>query len=392
MNEYDLFELLSDLDEEKVRDAGDALRARPRPAPWKWAVPAACLLLAAGVAAFALRPAPRVEAPALETSLSAPKAPAGYEAENRGDPVPQAPDGSFDVEPRSPETWPADLPEEELAEPEPTEPVGTESALPLQSLTDGVTVPPVEVPKTGDLSELDMIGLVVYHGAVYTQGEGYFGEDAERVDALCGAYLGEVRGSIDEWSGPEDYEQEFVGSVAGPLYTVKGYDEDFRLCVRVETQDENGEPALWIEYLERLNGITLTRGAELFEDRLHLRENFASLQWQSHEDWNRNLGGYHDAGLDPALWEAFLDELDAGAFVDLWDPETCRYRDESHPDLLGSSNQVHLILTQKDGTLLRLRLFEGGWVNYDSGALSTPFFVHIPGETFEAVFAACGGK
>ena len=368
MTNEKLFALLSDLDGDAVAEAGELLTARPRPALLKWGALAACLLLAAGIAAFALRPAPSAETPAPEPTLAAPR----IEAEP----------GRFDNEPRSDAPRPAEVPAEpEVVPPEPEAP-------PAETV-GGVTVPPVEVPDSGDLSMMDMIGLVVYHGGVYTQAESYWAGDAERVDALTGEYLGEVKGSISEWSGPEDYAQEFVGSVGGPLYTVRGYDEDFRLCVRVETQDENGEPALWIEYLERLNGVTLTRGAELFEDRLHLRENFASLQWQSHEDWNYHLGGLHDADLDPALWGAFLDELDAGLFVDMWDPEHDYLEGQPGSNIFSSPGQVHLILTQTDGTLLRLRLIEGGYVRYDGG--TGWLFVRIPGETFDAVYKACGG-
>ena len=245
----------------------------------------------------------------------------------------------------------------------------------------GLFIPAVELPKTNAGVELDMIGLVVYNGGIYTQAEYYYGAEAQKISDLIGQYLGYAAGAINEWSTQEEYAEEFASSIKGDVYEVLGYDTDFRICVKEEFEGKNGEE-LFIGFFDRLNGITLTSGADLFENRLHLRDRISAIQWQSHNDWNYNLGNIQNAVVDADLWEEFLNQIDRGAFINTWNPET------SGSTIYDTENQAHIILTMNDETVIRLRLIEGGYVGYD--ALGW-YFVQIPGDVFDAVFAACGG-
>ena len=255
--------------------------------------------------------------------------------------------------------------------------------LPEENTPAQLVIPSVELPNSSmeDGVMADMIGLVVYNGGVYTQAEDYYGDDATAVDALIGDYLGYASGTIDEWSKKEEYDKNFASTVSGKVYTVKGYDTDFRICIRAEVEDENGNPTLWIQFLTRLNGITLDTGADLFENRLHMQGNVKSIQWQSHADWDLGGKNLRDLHLNSACWEDFLNQMNHGKFVYTW-------TDDMDQSIYDTSNQVHLILTMEDNTIVRLRLIEGGYVGYD--ALGW-YFVQIPGETFDAVYAACGG-
>lgn len=255
--------------------------------------------------------------------------------------------------------------------------------LPEENTPAQLVIPSVELPNSSmeDSVMADMIGLVVYNGGIYTQAEDYYGDDATAVDALIGDYLGYASGTIDEWSKKEEYDKNFASTVSGKVYTVKGYDTDFRICIRAEVEDENGNPTLWIQFLTRLNGITLDTGADLFENRLHMQGNVKSIQWQSHADWDLGGKNLRDLNIDSACWEDFLNQMNHGKFVYAW-------TDDMDQSIYDTSNQVHLILTMEDNTIVRLRLIEGGYVGYD--ALGW-YFVQIPGETFDAVYAACGG-
>ena len=255
--------------------------------------------------------------------------------------------------------------------------------LPEENTPAQLVIPSVELPNSPmeDGVMADMIGLVVYNGGVYTQAEDYYGDDATAVDALIGDYLGYASGTIDEWSKKEEYDKNFASTVSGKVYTVKGYDTDFRICIRAEVEDENGNPTLWIQFLTRLNGITLDTGADLFENRLHMQGRVKSIQWQSHADWDLGGKNLRDLNIDSACWEDFLNQMNHGKFVYTW-------TDDMDQSIYDTSNQVHLILTMEDNTIVRLRLIEGGYVGYD--ALGW-YFVQIPGETFDAVYAACGG-
>ena len=253
---------------------------------------------------------------------------------------------------------------------------------------EGVCIPPVELPEKTDGETFDMIALVVYNGGIYTEAESYTGEVARRIDSLTGEYLGYASGSIDEWSKPEEYGQDFASSVAGKVYDVKGYDTDFRICIREETVDENGEATLWIQYLDRLNGITLNSGEDLFEDRLHIRGRVENIQWQSHEDWNSEEGNYQNANLDPAVWEEFLGQIDKNKFLYAWNPDSAFYSGVPDSTIYDTQNQAFLYLNMTDGTVIGLRLIEGGYVGYDSLGW---YFVQIPVDAFNAVYDACGG-
>lgn len=253
---------------------------------------------------------------------------------------------------------------------------------------EGVSIPTVELPEKTEGMTFDMLALVVYNGGIYTQSESYTGEAARRIDSLTGEYLGYASGSIDEWSKPEEYGQDFASSVAGKVYEVKGYDTDFRICIREKIVDENGEASLWIQFLDRLNGITLSSGEDLFEDRLHIRGRVESIQWQSHDDWNSEEGNFQNANLDPDVWEKFLGQIDKNKFLYAWNPNSAFYDGIPDSTIYDTQNQAHLYLNITDGTVISLRLIEGGYVGYDSLGW---YFVRIPEDTFNAVYDACGG-
>ena len=253
-----------------------------------------------------------------------------------------------------------------------------------------VYIPPTALPEiVPEGASMDMLALVVYRGGIYTQAESYFGADARRVDPIVGERLGYATGSINEWSKQDEYTKEFAGSISGDVYAVKGYDTDFRVCVRQEFLNEKGEPDLWIQFLDRANGITLENGAALFENRLKLSENLESVEYQAHEDWNWNRGNIREAELSPEVWSAFVEAIDSGAFENTWRERTQSfYEDVPGSSIYDNPNQTHLILRMKDGTVTRLRLIEGGYVGYPYLGW---YYVRVPGEAFSAVYDSCGG-
>ena len=157
--------------------------------------------------------------------------------------------------------------------------------------------------------------------------------------------------------------------MSGELYTVVGYDPDFRICCL----GDDGSALL----LERLNGITLDTGADLFDTRLHLAERMEDVTYLTHDDWNNAVYDFKPLGLDDDTVSAFLDELCAGEFVYTWDTDH---------DIYDSAVQGHLFFFQSDGTTIELRLIEGGYVGYQHLGW---YFVKMPGDVFDAVLAAC---
>ena len=247
---------------------------------------------------------------------------------------------------------------------------------------NGVFIPARELPKSSEDAMMDMIGLIVYQGRIYTQGPEYFGENAEKTRSLIGDYLGTAKGNIDEWSSQEEYATELASTIGGEVYAVKGYDTGFRICTCMEIPDENGQPELWIQFYECLNGITLTKGSDLFEDRLKISGRIEKIEYQTHEDWDFARSVYRDVNFADGVWEQFMEQVNACSFVDTYDPKAPAGQS------IYSHNQAHLTLTLEDGSVVSLRLCEGGYVGYEPLGW---YFVKIPEEIFNQVYDACGG-
>lgn len=249
-----------------------------------------------------------------------------------------------------------------------------------------ISIPAIELKDSS--GHLSMIGCVVYKGGIYRDAGSYLGEDAQKIEPLLGEYLGHAKGTLNEWSKQDDYAEEFASTYTGSVYAVKGYDTSFRVCIKQFAEGENGESILWILFLDRLNGITISDGKDIFEDRLHLQGRISSIQWQSHDDWNLAGDNLQNASFDQATWDSFLNEIYQGSFVYTFMPDGSFYDDHPYCSIYGTPNQAHLILTMEDGTSVEFRLIEGGYVGYD--ALKW-YFVQIPEDVFNAVYDTCGG-
>lgn len=242
-----------------------------------------------------------------------------------------------------------------------------------------LSIQPIVLPETEEGVSSDMIGLVVYKGGIYTQAEGYLGDKAEAIKNLVGEYLGHATGTIDEWSSQEEYAAEFASTYTGDVYSVNGYSTDFRICICQEVEGENGEPLLWIQFLERLNGIGVTDGADIFSDRLNMSRGIEDVKYISHSDWDFGGGEYAQIpGLTPEDIDLFISQLCSGKF---------EYAYETYPDIYSDETlrQGHLRFYMTDGTEIELRLIEGGYVGYQHMGW---YFVKMPGEAFDKVFNA----
>ena len=244
-----------------------------------------------------------------------------------------------------------------------------------------IYIPAIELPEKADGIELDMIALIVYRGSIYTQAEWYYDEEAAAVQSLVGDYLGYAAGNIDEWSAQDEYSTEFASNLSGEVYSVNGYSTDFRICMAQNQEDGDGNSTQLVLFFESLNGIGLTRGQDLFGDRLNLRDNCSYVKYQEHSNWDYGWPDYVYSDLDSradAVIDKFIDALYSGKF---------EYVYETNPDFYSSTGkQAHLFFHMNDGTVAELRLFEGGYVGYRPLGWC---FVKMPGKIFDMIFSAC---
>lgn len=239
-----------------------------------------------------------------------------------------------------------------------------------------VYIPKIELPKEESNTSFDMIALVVYKGNIYTHSETFIGESAKNVDSLVGKRLGYAKGNIDEWSKQEDYAEEFAGTTIGDVYTVNGYNEDFRICIKGRYEDDDNKEVEYIEFYENLNGIGLNTGKDLFGDRLKLEGNCDYVKYLTHDNWNNGWPNYNYLNLNDITTEdidLFIKELYNGEFTSMENSNI--YDNESH----------HIFIYMKDKTRVELRLFKGGYVGYQ--ALGW-YFVKMPGDIFDKIYEA----
>ena len=241
--------------------------------------------------------------------------------------------------------------------------------------TDRIMLPKTEHIE-GMEAEVDMIGCLVYKGHVYTQGPSYFGDIPAAIEQLVGDYIGEAKGTLDEWSTQDEWATEFASTYSGPVYSVKGYSEDFRLCIFVNFGDERN-----LVFLDNFDGIGLTTGKDLFDDRFHIKGNVNDVHYLTHYDWDYvgvTEQTYKKLSVSDEQFDEFIDVLLSSPFVQIDYSES--------PDFYNSETQGHLYLDMKDGTRVELRLMDGGYVGC---AELGWFFVRMPGNIFDAVLSAC---
>ena len=226
-----------------------------------------------------------------------------------------------------------------------------------------VYIPPDPMPEAPEAGmAADMIGFFIHDGRMYTQTTQYVGA------SLLGERVASVTGDIDEWSGAEEYV-EGASSVAGEVYTVRGYDEGFRLALVTDAG---------AELYDCLSGISLSSGADLFESRLHI-ENTVAAWCVPDADWEWELDSRRYIELE-AL-EPFVATLLASPMQD-WG------RGSENGDIYDFDYaEAHLCLELADGAVVPLRLFENGCIKYDGSAARVCAW--MPGAIFDEVFEMC---
>lgn len=243
------------------------------------------------------------------------------------------------------------------------------------STNSGVYIPPLELPKTDNGAMEDMIGLIVYNGKIYRQAEYLYGDKTLK-EAFVSEYLGTATGAIDERSLKSEYGKEFASSVQGDVYTVNGYDKNFRICIYKKSDGEN---CVW--FFENLNDIVLESGKELYgKSRLNLKGNFSDVVYQLHDDWNNDRKKYkHYTTITNDDINRFIDELYDSPFVDLSEQGSNIYD--------GGFKEAHLYFKMKDGTTTMIRLFENGYIGYDT-MMFTRVFIKMEDDIFKKIFNA----
>jgi len=220
----------------------------------------------------------------------------------------------------------------------------------VDSQNGGLTIPAIELPKDTKGVSMDMIGLIVYNGKIYTQTSTDI--DPQSGFKLLGEKLGTTKGNIDEWSKQDEYTIEFASTIGQQdVYTVKGYDKDFRIMTY--TQYDDGDYA---QFYECLNGITIQNGEDVF-GKLNLVGNIVDARFRSYSDWNNGVENYHGI-RDMKLLNRFVEELNLTSPIP-YDSLTGAMERSRNNDALKS-----VTIELKDGSLVNLILLKEGYIRY----------------------------
>lgn len=191
----------------------------------------------------------------------------------------------------------------------------------------------------------DMIAFFIYQGNMY--------EQYEIVDEpeLVGAYVGTATGQIDEWSKEEDYV-ESAGSVQGDFYEVNGFSPEFMLCMK----KDDGSVSTYIN----ADGLVLEKGAELFEDYLHLAGNYQEVQYQTRDEW------YYGTGEPKTIPEEYAEEVTrfVGALDDGEIIAAVSYPVKEGEEDIYAAEIYHMYFQMENGMQIHLRIFKNGYVAF----------------------------
>lgn len=245
-----------------------------------------------------------------------------------------------------------------------------------QNKTYAFYTDPVVLPEEEAGVAADRIGMLVYQGKVYIQGKAYEGEELATVEHLVGEYIGETayiepKCNSNMQLEKEKWKKELASIYSGSVYAVNGYSKDFRLCIDVKCGDRR-----WLQFLENFDMIGFSTGADILEERYHIKGNVAEVTYLPHADWNMGSTNYRELdGITAEQFDAFVNALCESPFEEI-----------ENDDIYNSEVQGHLYLNMKDGMQMELRLIEGGYVDC---SMPGRFFVKMPGELFDMVLDAC---
>lgn len=149
---------------------------------------------------------------------------------------------------------------------------------------DGIQIPEIKMEESSETAQMcRAYFLAIYQGKTYTSAGRISLENAEN---LKGKYLGTMKNVLNDYMQSDYYknatstgypylekfmEEEarknpnaILGDSSGEVYEMNGYNTDFRICLIDKLNND-------LIIYERLNGITLKYGKDLFEDRLKLK-------------------------------------------------------------------------------------------------------------------------
>lgn len=221
---------------------------------------------------------------------------------------------------------------------------------PIINDNGSLTIPAISLPNSKDGVEMDMIGLIVYNGKIYTQSDTEINpKDAHE---LIGEKIGQTKGNIDEWSTQDAYATELASTTSeDDVFTVKGYDKNFRIMTYTEYDGE-----IYTEFYENLNGITIHNGADVF-GKLKMVGNIVNANYQKYSDWYHGKENHYPVENEDIL-HLFVEQLNQTVPVDYKSAEKVL------GDYYNDQKYRRIILQLVDGSKVNIVVTKDGYIRY----------------------------
>ncbi len=218
---------------------------------------------------------------------------------------------------------------------------------PSPGSADGVYIPPSTIRPS---ATADMIGLICHNGKVFTETEKFSSDVKEDIWGMVGTYLGEANGEIYEWTAQqnENWITELASTTGGAVYTVNGYDDNFRICTAGEWYPDEGGVRYFVYFYECLNDITLTTGSDLIDQKLRITEQLPDT-------------------IEPET-KTLLQALCDAPFISLEPDEASGhyyYGDKEKDFRYMKDYCIYLSIPLNDSTACRFVVYKNGYVRYD---------------------------
>lgn len=237
---------------------------------------------------------------------------------------------------------------------------------------EGIYVPKEQLGRIDPDIQACRIATLVYKGRIYTlEGtEISLEEGKSLMDKRIGVTWDLIKKIKDDGTsaGYIDLEslEDFASFGAGDeVYTVKGYDDDFRLITY--NKNEYGE---FISIWECLNDFILADGSDIF-GKMNIKDNVKSVTWETFNNWNYGTLEGKEVIIDDTL-NSFIDAMYNGIPYSLEDEELRKelfdkennYNTGEEYFEANEEGQKFMLFKMNDGTKVEIRLFRSGYVYY----------------------------
>lgn len=163
-------------------------------------------------------------------------------------------------------------------------------------------------------------------------------------DKYLGEYVTEVVTAAKR--DPKDYENG-TGHVQGSVYSVRGFDPGFMLCMKDESTG-------MLKVFLCDNGYSVTYGSDVLETRLHASELLTSVVYERRASYDNGYGECFRISAEEPAVSGFLKALDEGVWC-------VPYETEEEMETLYNKGDVHITLMLGD-VGVKLMVLDGGYV------------------------------